>query len=60
MKNKYKELNYHEIFDFERIISDTKKVRKDIENTIRDFSIPTDKYKKTNFKIRKIKYEIKR
>lgn len=60
MKNKYKELSYREIFDFERIIPDTTKVGKDIESTLRNFSIPTDKYKKTSFKIRKFEYEIKR
>jgi hypothetical protein len=60
MKNKYKDLNYQEIFDFRKVISDATKVRKDTENILKKFSIPTDQYKKTNFKIRKIKYEIKR
>ena len=59
MKHKYKELNYRELFGLEKILSDTTKIEEDMGNTIRDFSIPTDKYKKTSFKIREFEYEIK-
>lgn len=61
--NKYKKSGYFnfEIFKqskqkSEKTDSKTSNVQK---NKIEDFNIPTDEYKKTMMKIRKIKYEIK-
>lgn len=64
MKNKYEKISYDKFFNFQNIRSENirneinKKNKKIIRN-IRDFSIPTEHYKKTNVKIKKIEYEIK-
>lgn len=62
-KSEYKKSGYFDFEIFERDKKDSKETNieslEDQENTIENFSIPTDKYKKTMMKQRKIKYEIK-
>lgn len=62
-KSEYKKSGYFDFEIFERGKKDSKETNieslEDQENAIKNFSIPTDKYKKTMMKQRKIKYEIK-
>jgi len=67
-KSKYKKSGYFDFEALEKSKSDLDKNIKvkiieqskdDLEDKIENFDIPTDKYKKTLMKIKKIKYEIK-
>jgi len=62
MENKYKKLDHNEIFNDEKISISKERIDSDknIENDIKEYSIAIDHYKKTNLKIRKLVYEIKR
>lgn len=55
MTKKYN-LDYYKIFDIDNIERLTKSKKKN--DSIKDFNIPTDRYNKTNLKIRKIKIEL--
>lgn len=61
--NKYRKSGYFNFELFERSKQKSEetdsKTSNAQKNKIEDFSIPTDEYKKTMMKIRKIKYEIK-
>ena len=65
MKDEYKKNSYNELFNFkdiksENIRNEYRKQNDELIKNIRDFSIPSDYYKKTNVRIKKIEYEIQR
>ena len=62
MTKKYSDLNHEEIFNDEKIVTYRKKDGKDKndDTIIKKYSIATDHYKKTNLKLKKVIYEIKR
>jgi hypothetical protein len=59
LPKKYYDLNIRNFFDIDDIFTQ-KPQKKEKGDIIKKLEIPTDDYKKTNLRIRKSRYEIKR